>query len=198
MLEGPREEGGEASDDFLREEEGLGLTPSPPLLLLPPPQTQPQGPSHLPLSPSICLEALPYKLTPMSDIPPSLLSLPSYGLSSPLPSHLTSQLEPYGDYRMEAFDLEREGGRSKEVTIKAELGLLCGYLGFARRFDQSILSVDLKLCLHPRLIMAFTTFLLGRGLKRGSIINHFKALINVVKWLKRNRQQEEAEVRAVV
>ena len=62
----------------------------------------------------------------------------------------------------------------------------------------SILSVDLKLCLHPRLIMAFTTFLLGRGLKRGSIINHFKALINVVKWLKRNRQQEEAEVRAVV
>jgi hypothetical protein len=46
--------------------------------------------------------------------------------------------------------------------------------------------------------MAFTTFLLGRGLKRGSIINHFKALINVVKWLKRNRQQEEAEVRAVV
>ena len=101
-------------------------------------------------------------------------------------------------YRFEAFDLDRDAKRAKEVTIRAEIGLITGYLGFARRFDQSILSVDLGLCLNPPKIMAFLSFLLSRGLKRGSIINHIKAMVNVVKYIKWKRQKErEREVSAI-
>ena len=192
------------------EEGGLGglrgvrpssLSPPPPLLLLPPPPPPPlnsHGPSHShpPTLSSMVDTPLPYHLTPLSEIPSSLVTLPSYGLPSPLPHNLQGEFKDYEAYRMEAFNLNRDAKRAKEVTIMVEIKLLSGYLGFARRLDRSIVFVDLNLCLKPTKIMAFISFLLARGLKRGTIINHIKAILNMVKYMKYRRERER-EVSAI-
>lgn len=111
------------------------------------------------------------------------MALKSYGLSPHLikPS-LKLILEKFEAYKSELFNLERDRRGVVESSMRQQVYMLMGYLGFCARWGQVEVR-DFTPFLNPTTIIAFISFLLERKLKRSSILGNLSAIIQVTKWM---------------